>query len=297
MDRYSSYFIDNKALFGSSPSQEIVNYLESIGVKYFLDLTCEYEKNIDVYKTKFRKLRYPIEDRKIPIDNVSFSSMILKVCKIIKNLQNDDKIYVHCKGGHGRSGVVVACILCIYLKIPAEDALELTNQYHKNRHTMREKWRIIGSPQTHQQKEFVRNLFETLFLNSSSDFFNYSSHSIYIKSLGLFQNSESAYQAYKNPNDIKYILSQVNELNPVNAKILGKSTQLRSDWESVRLNIMFFILKYKFEQHTELKEELMKTALRPIVLCSKKKTFWMNMEHNIFGKLLQKIRNNYLLGV
>jgi predicted NAD-dependent protein-ADP-ribosyltransferase YbiA (DUF1768 family) len=115
--------------------------------------------------------------------------------------------------------------------------------------------------------------------------------------LGLFQNSESAYQAYKNPNDIKYILSQVNELNPVNAKILGKSTQLRSDWESVRLNIMFFILKYKFEQHTELKEELMKTALRPIVLCSKKKTFWMNMEHNIFGKLLQKIRNNYLLGV
>jgi hypothetical protein len=42
-----SYFIENKALFGSYPNQETVKYLESIGVVCFVDLTNKDETNID----------------------------------------------------------------------------------------------------------------------------------------------------------------------------------------------------------------------------------------------------------
>ena len=36
---YCSYFIKDKAIFGSFPTQESVYELENEGVKYFVDLT------------------------------------------------------------------------------------------------------------------------------------------------------------------------------------------------------------------------------------------------------------------
>ena len=38
-----SFFIKNKALFGSYPNPEQVNELQSIGVKYFVNLTLPLE--------------------------------------------------------------------------------------------------------------------------------------------------------------------------------------------------------------------------------------------------------------
>ena len=41
-----SYFIENKALFGSYPKHEDVKELENEGVILFVDLTCPGEKKI-----------------------------------------------------------------------------------------------------------------------------------------------------------------------------------------------------------------------------------------------------------
>ena len=289
-----SYFIDNKALFGSSPSQETVNYLENIGVKYFVDLTFKNERNLDVYTTKYKKYNYPIRDQYIPSNLITFSALILKIYKIIKNLQDGDKIYIHCKGGHGRAGIVVACVICLYMKVSPEVALILTNKFHKNRHTMRDKWRIIGSPQTYAQKDFVKNFFAPCYVDSDSVFSINSQHKIVIKNFGTFYTSEAAYQAYKNPNDIEYVRLQMEEKNAYESKRLGKLVEIRKDWLNVRVEVMEMILKHKFEQHQELQEQLINTHIKPIILISNKTSFWTNMKYNMFGKILQKIRNEYL---
>lgn len=294
MDR-CSYFIENKALFGSSPSQETVVQLEDIGVRYFIDLTYKNERNIYSYTTQYTKINYPIIDRYIPTELISFSSLILKICNIIKNLQNNEKIYIHCKGGHGRSGIVVACVLCIYLKISPELALELTKKYHRNRHTMNEKWRIIGSPQTDKQKDFVRTFFKPIYFNNSY-LNNASPYPISIKDIGIFPTAESAYQYHKNPTDKEYIISQLNSKSSEESKHLGKNTLLAVDnWKDFRVSVMEKILKQKFNQYPRLKSKLMSTCLKPIILCTNKKTFWTNMEYNMFGKILQKIRNEYII--
>ncbi len=155
-----SYFIKNKALFGSFPSQKIVNELQNMGVVTFIDLTC-YNERVRRYRTKGQYLRYPIPDRGCPENKVKFGSFVLYVCDIIRNLEENEKIYVHCIGGHGRSGILVASILCLYYKIHPKLALKLTNRYHDDRLVMRECWRKLGSPQYPCQKEFVLNLFET----------------------------------------------------------------------------------------------------------------------------------------
>ena len=102
----SSYFIPSKALFGSYPNQESVNELESIGVRYFINLTRSSEALI-LYNLsdKSQRIDYPIIDRKVPSNKLSFSKFVIMIANIILKLNHNEKIYIHCKGGHGRSGV------------------------------------------------------------------------------------------------------------------------------------------------------------------------------------------------
>jgi len=161
---YSSEFIKDKALFGSYPTQENVYDFENIGVRYFIDLTCSSEKNLTPYKTQYKYIRYPIADQKVPTNWKSFSQFIVSISETILSLKDNEKIYIHCKGGHGRSGVVVSCLLCYMYNITPEESLETTSSCHSKRKIMKEKWRKIGSPQTRLQKNFVFKFFEPLYV-------------------------------------------------------------------------------------------------------------------------------------
>jgi hypothetical protein len=73
-----SYFIKDKALFGGYPNQELVNELENLGVKYFIDLTFSNEKKIIKFYTNQKYINFPIKDQKLPIDLNKFSIFIKK---------------------------------------------------------------------------------------------------------------------------------------------------------------------------------------------------------------------------
>ena len=158
----SSYFIKNRALFGSFPEQEAVKELEDSGVRHFIDLTHATESKIVPYKTKYNYISFPITDHQIPRDIPKFAAFIVRIADIIFDLKNDNMVYVHCKGGHGRSGIVVASLLCHIFNLTSSQSLEHTTLCHSHRKSMREKWRKIGSPQTYQQKNFVHQLYKRI---------------------------------------------------------------------------------------------------------------------------------------
>jgi predicted NAD-dependent protein-ADP-ribosyltransferase YbiA (DUF1768 family) len=290
-----SYFLENRALFGSCPSQSIIDELEGIGVRYFINLTFPNERHVNEYKTNFTMIRYSIKDRSVPDNPLTFCSFIIDIVTIFMSLKGSEKIYVHCKGGHGRSGIVVAVFLCVYLKISVEEALHLTKTAHANRKTMRDKWRVIGSPQTESQKKFVRDMCEPIMYHPHqyTCFNTLSANSVFVNDLGLFPTAEAAYQAFKNPLNESYILAlQQPETDPLD---IGKKVELRKDkkWNDIKILVMYTILKMKFDQYPEHRNTLLQTYLRPIVRVSKKQTFWCHMQNNIFGRLLQKLRTEY----
>lgn len=302
MDK-SSYFVDNLALFGSSPPQEFVDYLEEeLGIRYFVDLTHDNERNIDAYTTKYNKIRYPIKDQRIPTNQLEFCKLILRLCDILKA---GGKMYVHCKGGHGRSGVVVAAVLGVYHDVGAEEALQMTYKFHQNRKVMRDRWRMIGSPQTYTQKEFIRQLFYPIYYNTYGNveykyLSTFSKHSVLLGGFGnedlsfLFPTAEAGYQAYKSPLDINYVLLQVNSNSPKVSKELGKKVVLRDDWENMKEEIMKSVIMAKFEQNDNIRELLVGTGLRIIIKCSKRMSFWNSSSENRMGKLLMGVRREIM---
>ena len=139
-----SYFIEDKALFGGYPDNVKFEELKRCGVIYFVDLitTSERDKLTEVYDTEgIKYLNYEIKDRYVPEDIYNYIKFIHNISCIIEELDDGQKLYIHCKGGHGRSGVVVSCILCYLCKYTSEKSLELTNTYHNNRKVMKDKWR------------------------------------------------------------------------------------------------------------------------------------------------------------
>jgi hypothetical protein len=155
----SSFFCEN-GLFGAWPTQEQVDKLEKWGVNVFVNLANDNEKKVTPYTTSpdTEVISYPIPDRSIPRDKIRFCSLVIEVCR---RLSLGKKVYIHCKGGHGRAGMLVAAVLAYKNKISAIEAIGLTTKFHSERKNMRKKWRDIGAPQTSDQKHFVSSLFPT----------------------------------------------------------------------------------------------------------------------------------------
>ena len=282
MDK-ASYFVDNKALFGGYPTQKEVEEYENNGVRYFINLTEDGEKGIEPYITKYVYIHYPIKDRKAPKDWKSFSEFIINISNIIKNL-NEDKLFLSCKGGHGRSGIVVACLLCYMYDISPSESIEKTSKYHGMRKNMRDKWRQIGSPQTIFQKNFVTKFFNPLYINSnyfSYDFMNESD-------LGLSSTSISTYYNLKSPFDNNYI------------KLLENSIEYSDTEELENKEIYIYkLLSNKFDQHPHIKQYLINTGLRPIIFYSNDLYLGTSVDgkgKNVLGIIIMKIRRNmYIL--
>jgi len=136
---YCSYFIPDKALFGSYPTTDRAKELENNGVTKYVDLTMPHEVK-ESYETSKPIIHFAIIDRKIPYNIYTFCKFIIQVANMIKE---SDKIYIHCRGGHGRSGLVVACLLCFIYKYSPEQSIERTTFFHSQRKKKKKKWRQI----------------------------------------------------------------------------------------------------------------------------------------------------------
>ena len=299
----SSFFIKDRAIFGCFPTQDSVIELENQGVKYFIDLTDENETRIQPYTTTHTYIRYPIKDMYIPENWQTYAKFIINICRIIKTLKREDKIYVHCKGGNGRSGVVVASILCHLFKFSPDESLQYTTMYHNNRKNLKDRWRKIGAPQTYTQKKFIYKFFfplkfyKTYKYSNTFGFTTYSPHSVYIEGIGNFPTAEAAFQAHKNLEDVEYLKNQLNSRSPAISRHLGDKIKIREDWDNVKIDIMETIIQLKVEQNSDVRYNLLNTGLRPIIEHTKDDAFWGDgvdgKGQNILGKILSNLRNRY----
>lgn len=108
-----------------------------------------------------------------------------------------------------------------------------------------------------------------------------------------YQNSEAAYQAAKTLDiDIR---KQFATFNPSTAKKIGRKITLRNDWEKIKIDIMYKIVKNKFSQNIHLKKKLLDTGnayLEEGNTWGDKIWGTVNgIGHNHLGKILMRVRD------
>ena len=105
-----------------------------------------------------------------------------------------------------------------------------------------------------------------------------------------FNSSEAAFQAQKCPARA----TEFSKLDASDAKAMGRHVTLRRDWESVKDNIMYEIVKAKFTQNEALKERLLATGDSELVEGNDwNDKYWgvcNGVGKNMLGKILMRVR-------
>lgn len=108
----------------------------------------------------------------------------------------------------------------------------------------------------------------------------------------VFINSEAAFHSYKCPER----RDEFTNLNPKDAKRLGRSVKMRSDWDDIRDDVMYNVCFLKFIQNPDLTKKLLATDMDILIEGNTwGDTYWGvcdGVGKNRLGKILMKVREN-----
>lgn len=129
-----------RLLSGPAPVSGIEDDLKKLCVDVIWNLGAELQYLIDKEKEITREVIHgDIFDGYPPRDRNKFLTQINIICDRLKDGRT---VYVHCMGGQGRTGMVLACILNRLESLPPNQALMMTRQH-------------CGGPSNSDQTEFV----------------------------------------------------------------------------------------------------------------------------------------------
>ena len=306
----SSYFIKNRALFGCYPKQKHVDELIQNGVRYFVNLTSPNESKIKPYSISSDcvQICFPIKDHNVPKDWEIFSRFVSKLSNIITTLPTSHKVYVHCRGGHGRAGMIVAILLCHIHQIEPIEALKQTSAFHAKRPNIKAKWKAIGSPHEYRQRAFVYRFFEPLNMyriqykdEYDNGFSRFSHHPITVEGKE-YSSIEGALLEILNASSEHPVTDiDFTRLHGKEAFMLRKNFEpikllqtrpISPEWKKKRIEALTMLFEIKLKQHPKLKTKLMRSGFRPITMHARGNFTWpCNDGVNVAGKILMEIRH------
>jgi hypothetical protein len=166
---FCSVYKKDQVYFGGYPTKEWFQTLCDIGITLFVDLTTRYEKQSFPYvytnnpmPGNVSTMSFPIRDNYIPYDTDSFRGFIIKLGD---QIQKGVKIYIHCRGGHGRSGMTIASLMCYVDNIHPIKALDVTTRMHLERKDLKLKYRSLKCPDNYIQRNYVTDLFYPVYIS------------------------------------------------------------------------------------------------------------------------------------
>ena len=294
----SNWLDDNKTIMvGGKPYNDSdLQFLQKHNVSVFVNLTSNMElKSRHNFKyhlelpDNVQFIHFPIKDMSIECDN----STLELVDKIIK-LSETNTIYIHCKGGHGRTGVIAGLI--VHKLFPHLTYTQVL-KYIQDKHRTRKVKPNMSSPQTasqfNQLHRIINKSSDVFFYNKQSPTYVFSNFYTQKKNKPLFtddQNktwfsSEAYYQAHKfidtSPEGNAYAEIIRKTTSPHFAYLLGnmggnirpnwkidgvpirtiihsykQNVSIRKDWNNIKEDVMRQALLYKFGQNDDLKKIL-----------------------------------------
>lgn len=155
----NSYRVTNQIYAGEYPrnrDQESslvkLQQFESFGITHFVDLTEEGE--LESYDKMLYSgasyQRFPIRDVSVPKSMDEVRKLVKRIIKIVSN-NPKAKVYIHCWGGVGRTGLVIGCLLGELCALSYDETIaKLENLF-----LACPKSAYRDTPETSEQREFI----------------------------------------------------------------------------------------------------------------------------------------------
>lgn len=127
------------------------------GITVFLDLTQSYEvpEYASFLPPNVQRISFPIRNFDVPSSVESVMNLFRRLEQLIHERPHA-KLYIHCHGGVGRTGTIVACYYIYFEHFSFEESLDKM----KRKYAQSPRSRIMDAPETQSQVEFVRRFAE-----------------------------------------------------------------------------------------------------------------------------------------
>ena len=132
-----SNWLSDKLCVGGYPKNKFeLNTLLSAGITTFVclnepsdeDRRYKYEKDFPKDKNCLF-INEPIEDM-----NITTDVKVRALCEnIVKRIYKGEKVYIHCRGGHGRTGTIAAIVLYMLYKLSVQQIYDYLQYSHDQR--------------------------------------------------------------------------------------------------------------------------------------------------------------------
>lgn len=132
-----SNWLSDKLCVGGYPKNKFeLNTLLSAGITTFVCLNEPFEKDRSYkYEKDFPKdkncsfINEAIEDM-----NITSDVKVRALCEnIVKRIYKCEKVYIHCRGGHGRTGTIAAIVLYMLYKLSLQQIFDYLQYSHDQR--------------------------------------------------------------------------------------------------------------------------------------------------------------------
>jgi protein-tyrosine phosphatase len=187
--------MDNENIFADFSNDPNDIKEEESSRRNFVQALFPVGKETQTYRIpKNKYISYQIKDNNVPECPLSYCSFITKLKKLYLK---DQKIYIHCRGGHGRSGMLsVSLLLSIFPDKNIKEVIELVNQSHIDRIILRKKWKNKKTPFNYNQYIFLLKVHKNIYINNTNKYYNWLifNDSIYYEK----QKYDSIYSFYNN---------------------------------------------------------------------------------------------------
>lgn len=160
----ANYIVSDQIIFGQYPSAPDQNELRhnSIaellkhGRDVFVNAVPLWERRGRFDYTAYVSERvpdaifidYPLTDGRTPENPKEFSKLIMRLHSL---LQQGKNLYIHCAKGHGRSALIVGCLLVQCGHSPDEVIMLLRETHGTRKHNYK-----MSCPQNKDQRDFIR---------------------------------------------------------------------------------------------------------------------------------------------